>query len=150
MQLVTIAIIKKDEKFLIAKRKVGGVVGGKWEFPGGKIEYNESPQECLKRELKEELNIDAVVGEFFDQQLHRYKTGILKILAYSVNQLEGELVLSEHDEVRWVEAWEMGNFDFTGNNKPLVEKLLRRPDLSAEIGFLATEIAMQSQQGLRY
>lgn len=141
MQLVTVAIIKKEEKFLIAKRKIGGVVGGKWEFPGGKMECNESPRECLKRELKEELNIEVAVGDFFNQHIHRYKTGDLKVCAYSVAYHGDTFELREHDEIRWVKASEMGSFDFTGNNKPLIAALSRQPDLSVEIGVLALKIA---------
>jgi 8-oxo-dGTP diphosphatase len=138
MQLVTTAIIKKDEKFLIAKRKAGGVVGGKWEFPGGKVEHGETPEEGLKRELKEELNIDVNVGEFFDEHIHHYRTGSLKISAYSVHHVDGEFDLAEHDEIRWITASEMPNFDFTGNGKPFVWKLARQPNLSVEIGSLIT------------
>ena len=150
MQLVTVAIIKKDEKFLIAKRKAGGIVGGKWEFPGGKVERNESPQECLKRELKEELDIEVVVGEFFDAHIHRYKTGILKIFAYSVAYRSGEFDLREHDEIRWISASEMGNFDFIGNTKPLIRKLSKQPDLSVEIGSLAHNVDVDCKKSLGY
>ncbi|HAR99929.1 MAG: NUDIX hydrolase [Candidatus Moranbacteria bacterium GW2011_GWC2_37_73] len=150
MQLVTVAIIKKDEKFLIAKRKAGGVVGGKWEFPGGKMEHNESPQECLKRELKEELDIDVVVGEFFDENIHHYRTGILKIIAYSVDCFNGEFELREHDEIRWIRACEMDNFDFTGNNRSFIKKLSKQPELSVEVGSLVFNAAMDCENTLGY
>ena len=62
---VAAAIIEKDGKILIAKRKKGSSLAGKWEFPGGKIEPGESPEECLKREMKEEFDIEALAGDFF-------------------------------------------------------------------------------------
>jgi 8-oxo-dGTP diphosphatase len=123
MQIVTAAIIRNEGKYLIAKRKVGGVVGGKWEFPGGKIENDELPQNGLQRELKEELDAEAMVGEFFDEHIHRYKTGIIRVFAYMVDCLNYQFNLSEHDEVRWVSADQFSQFDFTGNGKPIVKKL---------------------------
>jgi 8-oxo-dGTP diphosphatase len=123
MQFATVAIIQNEGKYLIARRKMSGVVGGKWEFPGGKIKSCESPQEGLRRELREELNVDALVGEFFDEHIHRYKTGIFKIFAYMASCLNYKFNLSEHDEIRWVSASEMEQFRFTGNGKPIMKKL---------------------------
>ena len=64
MTIVTCAIIEKDGKILIARRAEGQKLAGKWEFPGGKVEDGESPEECLKRELEEEFGIPTEVGEF--------------------------------------------------------------------------------------
>ena len=60
---VTAAVIEKDGRILIAKRRIGDRHGGRWEFPGGKIDSGETPEECLKRELREELGIEAEIGE---------------------------------------------------------------------------------------
>lgn len=141
MQHVTIGIIKKDGKFLIAKRKAGGVVGGKWEFPGGKIEHNESPQECLKRELKEELAVDVEVGQLFEEHFHCYDNKRQKVSSYSVDCLCTDFNLSEHEEIRWIEASEMQNFQFTGNGRPLATMLSKQPNLSMEIGSLMLRYA---------
>jgi mutator protein MutT len=123
MKLATVAIIKNEGKYLIAKRKSGGVVGGKWEFPGGKIERHESPQESLRRELKEELNADATIGEFFNEHIHRYETGMFRVFAFMVDCFSSNFDLNEHDEIRWVSTSEMDQFDFTGNGKPVMKKL---------------------------
>jgi len=64
MVKVTAAIIEKDGKVLIARRRKGSHLEGKWEFPGGKIEQKETPEECLKRELNEEFGIEAQIDEF--------------------------------------------------------------------------------------
>ncbi len=64
MTIVTCAIIETNDKILIAKRSAAQNLGGKWEFPGGKVEVGESPEECLKRELEGEFGIQAEVGEF--------------------------------------------------------------------------------------
>ena len=66
---VTAAVIGKDDKILIAKRRLGRTLGGKWEFPGGKIEPGETPRQALARELREELAIEAEPdGEFHQQE----------------------------------------------------------------------------------
>ena len=65
MQKVTAAVIEKDGKILIARRKRDDSQAGKWEFPGGKLEAGETPEACLKRELREELGIETEVGAFF-------------------------------------------------------------------------------------
>ena len=71
---VTAGIIKKNDKFLIAQRKEDSSVGpGKWEFPGGKIEFWENPKQCLKREIKEELNIEIKVEDFLTYNSHVYE-----------------------------------------------------------------------------
>lgn len=123
MRTVAAAIIEKNGKFLIAKRKAGGVVGGKWEFPGGKIEHGESMQEGLKRELKEELDIDADIGDFFDEHVKEYNTGSMKIFAYLAECRENKFKLSEHEEICWVSGMELYRFDFSGNSRPFIEKL---------------------------
>ena len=64
MTTVTCAIIESENKILIARRAVGQKLAGKWEFPGGKVEDGESPEECLKRELEAEFRIQAEVGEY--------------------------------------------------------------------------------------
>ena len=124
MKRAAVAIIQNKGKYLIAKRKAGGVVGGKWEFPGGKMERYETPQESLKRELKEELNINTMVGGFFDEHTHHYKNGIFRIFAYMATCLNYEFNLREHDEIRWVSVSEMEKFKFTGNGKPIMKKLI--------------------------
>ena len=69
--LVAAAVIEKDGKILIAQRKKGWRFAGKWEFPGGKIEPNETPEECLRRELREELGIETEIGDFFCVSTYR-------------------------------------------------------------------------------
>ncbi|EKD58422.1 MAG: hypothetical protein ACD_56C00132G0005 [uncultured bacterium] len=133
MKTATAAIISRNGKYLIAKRKAGGVVGGKWEFPGGKLEKNESPRDGLARELNEELAIDAEIGEFFDEHTHRYSAGSMRIFAFMVNFYTGKIELREHDEIRWVLAGELGKVDFIGNDKPIIRKLAVMNDVELDI-----------------
>ena len=133
MKVATAAIICQNGKYLIAKRKAGGIVGGKWEFPGGKLEKNESPRAGLTRELNEELAINANIGEFFDDHINQYDTGDIRIFAFIVDCFVGELELRDHDEIKWVSADELSNVDFIGNDESIVRKLTGHCDLISGI-----------------
>jgi 8-oxo-dGTP diphosphatase len=71
--LVAAAVILEEGRVLLTQRKAGAHLEGKWEFPGGKVEAGEDPREALKRELREELGIESVVGEILDVAFHRYE-----------------------------------------------------------------------------
>ena len=121
---VTAAILKKDGKILIGKRKTGDdLFSGLWEFPGGKVEEGESPEECMARELKEELDIEVVVGELITSNKHKYPQGIFELLAYRVKHISGNIVLNDHEEIKWVTANEMSNFDFPPADIPIIKKI---------------------------
>ena len=84
MKIVTAAIIRSRDKILIARRKKGQKLEGYWEFPGGKIEVDESPQECLCRELHEEFGILSEAGEILTESEYHYDHGSFKLLAIEV------------------------------------------------------------------
>ncbi|MBW2443766.1 MAG: (deoxy)nucleoside triphosphate pyrophosphohydrolase [Deltaproteobacteria bacterium] len=125
MQKVTAAILVKDDKILIARRKETDRQGGKWEFPGGKIKGNETPHECLIREMKEEFGIDVWVGKFFAESTYRYGHGKIRLLAYLTSWIDGQLTLNAHADGRWVYPSQLDDFDFAPADIPLVEKLQR-------------------------
>ena len=81
---VTCAIIENEGKILIARRAADQKLAGKWEFPGGKVEDGESPEECLKRELEEEFGIQVEVGEFITSNNHHYDHISIELLAFHV------------------------------------------------------------------
>jgi len=122
---VTAAVIEKDGKILIAKRKAGDRLGGKWEFPGGKLGRGETPEECLRRELKEELDIDAEIGEFICSTRFRYWLVPLELLVYKVRYLAGEFKALDHDEIAWVRPSELGAYDFVKADVRVVGKLMK-------------------------
>ncbi len=124
MKQVTAAIIIKGHEVLIAKRPAGDRLSGKWEFPGGKIEAGESPEECLRRELAEELGIEACVGDFFAESVYHYEHGAIELLAYFVEWISGDICLRAHDEVKWVAMKELGQYDLAPADIPIMEKLL--------------------------
>jgi 8-oxo-dGTP diphosphatase len=125
---VTAAIIEKDGRVLIGKRKRGHF-SGRWEFPGGKVEEGETPEECLRRELKEELEIEARIGRLFLSTVHVYSHMTIELLAYRVEILSGRIGLNDHTEVLWVAIGDLEEYDFPEADKAVIERLQseRRP-----------------------
>ena len=117
------ALIKKNEKYLIARR-ANVSLAGYWEFPGGRVEKGESDEDALKRELKEELNIIAKVNSFFSSNLHEYPNCKLLRKIYNVDIKDINFELSVHDEIKWITLDEMKNYDFAPAEIPNVEKLI--------------------------
>lgn len=123
MEEVTAAILIKDNKILIARRKATDNQGGKWEFPGGTIKKDETPQECLIREMKEEFDIDVSVGKFYGESTHPYEHGTIRLLAFRTSWSGGQIALNAHADCRWVYPSQLEDFDFAAADRPFVEKL---------------------------
>ena len=124
MVRVTAAILEKDGKILIAKRETGDeLFAGLWEFPGGKIEEGETPEECMARELKEELDIEVEVGELITSNKYKYPHGIFELLAYRVKHISGKIILNDHDEIKWVTIDQMSSFEFPPADIPIIKEL---------------------------
>lgn len=120
---VTAAIIEREGKYLIAKRKKGKHLEGKWEFPGGIIESSETPEECLRRELKEEFGIKTEISNFVGESVFDYGNRKVRLLGYYTKYISGEFRLNAHDEIRWISVDEFDNFDFAEADRPLVERV---------------------------
>src|SRR5665647_905924 len=88
---VVAAILFREEKVLIAQRANHDPLAGLWEFPGGKVEHGESPEDSLIREMQEEFCIDIQVGEFFESTLFSYDKGNIRLLAYMCRWTGGEI-----------------------------------------------------------
>ena len=122
---VTAAIILKDDQVFIAQRKSTDRLAGLWEFPGGKIESAESPEECLQRELKEELGIDTRIGEYLGESIYRYPHGAIRLMAYRVFWVGGTLRPIDHARCKWVQIKKLPDFSFAAADKPFVAMLLK-------------------------
>jgi 8-oxo-dGTP diphosphatase len=120
---VTAAILIENGRVLIARRKPGSPRSGLWEFPGGKVDPGEAPEECLKREIKEELGLDVVVAGFFGESVHAYADMTIRLIAYRVRIRAGELRLRDHSEITWAAAEELAGYRFAPADMPFVEML---------------------------
>ncbi|SDH10406.1 8-oxo-dGTP diphosphatase MutT [Winogradskyella thalassocola] len=119
--LVAAAIIQKDNKIFIARRSPHKHLGGLWEFPGGKIEEGETDEECLYRELQEELGITINVKEFFMNNIHNYGNITINLKAYFCEIKSGEITLSDHDQYLWVLKNELDNYEFAPADLPFIK-----------------------------
>ncbi len=122
---VTAAIIVENKKILITQRHKDDAMGGKWEFPGGKIEPGETPEVCLKRELQEELGILADVHELYAVSKHSYSWFNIELLTYRATIKTGPIQLNAHQAYRWIPVRELPQFDFPEADKPIIEKLMK-------------------------
>jgi 8-oxo-dGTP diphosphatase len=120
---VTAAILHRDGKIIIAQRKSSDHLAGKWEFPGGKIEPGETPEECLARELKEELGIDTAVGEFLGANIHHYEHISIELMAYRTFWVGGAVSMNDHKAYEWVTVGQLAEFDFAPADMPFVNML---------------------------
>ncbi|SHI25273.1 (deoxy)nucleoside triphosphate pyrophosphohydrolase [Desulfosporosinus lacus] len=123
MREVTAAIIVKNDQVLIAQRADNDKLAGKWEFPGGKIEPGESLQECLKREINEELDVEIDVLDFFGESIYTYQTGSIKLMAFWCKWISGNFTLKVHSKIAWAHSYELDLYEFAPADIPLVEKL---------------------------
>ncbi len=121
---VTAAVIEKDGLVLIARRKSEGGHGGLWEFPGGKIEPGETPEEALKRELGEEFGVAADVGDFLGSFHHENSGTTIELLVYRTHLPDGEPRPIDHEEIRWVAPEDMDESLFTGPDRPVIRRLI--------------------------
>jgi len=123
MTKVAAAIIRRDDKILICKRGAGGNCEFLWEFPGGKQERGETLEECLERELKEELGIKIRINGVFDETTYKYSDREISFTFFNAEISEGEPVPSVHQEIRWVYPAELKDYEFCPADKEIVKKL---------------------------
>ena len=117
-------IINQDKHILLAKRHGHLHQGGKWEFPGGKVEANETVTEALIRELKEEVNLDVTASSPFMDISHDYPDKHVRLDIHLVKDFSNEALGLENQQIRWVPIYNLAEFDFPEANKPIVDKIL--------------------------
>ncbi|NRA46924.1 MAG: (deoxy)nucleoside triphosphate pyrophosphohydrolase [Oligoflexales bacterium] len=122
-KLVTAALIQKAGKFLVGRRAPTEPLAGMWEFPGGKVEKGESLEQCLIREISEELGIEISVRSYFAESDFKYATGRIKLIAFHCDWISGDLNPSVHDEIDWVDPCQPIAKDLLPADIPILEKL---------------------------
>lgn len=121
---VVAAILEKEDKILIAKKREGKPLAGLWEFPGGKIEEGETPEESLIRELMEEMNIKVRVNEYVGESIYDYGDGkVISLKGFTAEIVEGDIKLTDHDEYKWVTLEEICNYRIAPADISLISKI---------------------------
>ena len=121
---VACSIIENNGKVLIAQRSEIMNQPLKWEFPGGKVEINESEEECLKREILEELNIKIEIKTRLVSSEFKYPDFEICLIPFICKYIEGDILLKEHKKIKWIEKEELVKYDFAPADWPVVWQYL--------------------------
>jgi 8-oxo-dGTP diphosphatase len=121
---VTAGVIENRGKILIARRSPGKHLAGYWEFPGGKVETGETYEECLARELKEELDLNVTVHEHIADSEFTYGDKQIRLKAYFAKTNQAEVTSTDHDEIKWITAYEFDDYTFAPADIPIIKALL--------------------------
>ena len=120
---VVAALIWLEDKILICRRPANKARAFLWEFPGGKMEAGETPQEALVREIKEELETDIEVGDLIDTVEYDYPKFHLKMHCFICSIKHGDLVLKEHEDAKWLTIDTLDTVSWLPADLSLIEKL---------------------------
>ncbi|WP_160061027.1 8-oxo-dGTP diphosphatase MutT [Psychromonas sp. L1A2] len=124
-QIISIAIVQNEhKKLLISRRQKGQHLAGKWEFPGGKVEQGEALEVAMLRELEEEVGLTATKYSLFDSLSFQYDEVHLHLNFYLVTDYQGEATSLEGQQIKWVSAAELSQYDFPKANLTVINKLL--------------------------
>lgn len=123
---VVCAIIYNANKVLLCRRKPDKSLGGYWEFPGGKVEVNESNEESLIRELKEELEMKVDIEKFFKSSTHEYENFTIDLIAYICRFVSSNFKLIDHDRYEWIEPNELLGWKLAPADIPIAKELINK------------------------
>jgi len=122
---VTCAIIYFNNKILVTQRSEKMKLPLKWEFPGGKLEDGESEIDCVKREIKEEINIDIEVFAKLSNSIFDYGAFKINLIPFISTYVTGEIILSEHKDYKLLDKTELLNLDWAEADLPIVKEFLK-------------------------
>ena len=124
IEVVGAAIIKED-KVLVMQRSEQMTLPGMWEFPGGKVEANETEQEALIREIQEELSVTINILDYINEASYDYDFGTVQLKVYTAEIISGQITLEEHSDGKWVTADELKNIDWAPVDIPAAKALVK-------------------------
>lgn len=122
---VTCAIIKINNKILVTQRSEQMKLPLKWEFPGGKLEKGESEIDCIKREIKEEINIEIEVVRQLSNCIYNYRDFTINLIPFLSKYVSGEIILAEHNDYKLLDKSELLHLDWAEADVPIVEEFLK-------------------------
>ena len=123
MKLVTAAIVRDGDTVMVVRRGPGEKLAGHWEFPGGKVEASETLQECLEREMFEELDVVTKVSEVVAVSDYRYDNGEIKLVALKTEIISGEIKLTVHDKIKRLRPTEILELKLAPADIPIAQAL---------------------------
>lgn len=124
VRAVVAALILRGSEVLVCQRKAGTAMGLQWEFPGGKIEPGETPEEALRRELEEELGIQATIGTHIAEVQHNYRNGgAIHLRFFAVHHFGGELENRIFEDMRWTELRDLPAYNFLAADRKFIRDL---------------------------
>lgn len=120
-------ILNQDEEILVAQRSTKMSMPLKWEFPGGKLEPDETAEECLLRELMEELNIMVQIVKKLPVNVHSYSNFSIELIPFLCRYVKGAMLLKEHAQIKWLHPTELLALDWADADVPIVKNYLHHP-----------------------
>jgi len=120
------AVIIEEGKILCAQRGKNMSLPLLWEFPGGKIEKGESPNEALQREIKEEMLCEIEIGDQVEHTIYEYDFGIVHLTTFRCKIIKGTPILTEHEAIKWLTPHELPLLDWAPADIPAIEKLSKK------------------------
>lgn len=136
---VAAGILIAGDRVLIARRQEGDHQGGRWEFPGGKRHAGETVAECLRREMREEIGLEVLVGPLWRALTHVYPDRRVSIYFHLCERVHGEPTAIECDEIRWVEPADLTTLPFVEGDLAVL------PDLARELAQRFTRQAADAE-----
>lgn len=120
---VTCGLIFRNDRIFVCRRKPEKSLGGYWEFPGGKVESDEIPEECLVRELQEELGMEVLVREEFMTNEHSYEHITIRLIAYTCELVSFSKTLTDHDKYEWAYMSQLANLNLAPADIPIAQAI---------------------------
>lgn len=122
---VSCAIIERSGKVLVAQRNKPKNLAFKWEFPGGKIRSDESPEDSIVREIKEELNITIGIRKSLSPTIHHYGSKKIRLIPYICYIIKGNIIVTDHNQVKWLEPEKLHDLEWCDADLPIVSDYIK-------------------------